>query len=175
MADLADSGELYSFGAHRYSGAILSAKLLVVELWGLGDLLIATPFLQAASERFEVTLLAKPYARDLQPRFWKKVKVVPLSRPGPLSKANTTYVVPWRRMVRLRKQLARERFEFGLSARGTRVNHLLLMLARAKERLGYPRLRSEIFFDPANGTSRAKAHRYEHWQPWRVDSGLNCH
>jgi hypothetical protein len=50
-------------------------KLLVIELWGLGDLLIATPFLEAASQRYQVTLLAKPYAVDLQQRLWPEVKV----------------------------------------------------------------------------------------------------
>ena len=39
--------------------------LLVIELWGMGDLVIATPFLQAASRKYAVTLLAKPYALDL--------------------------------------------------------------------------------------------------------------
>src|SRR6266702_5486214 len=56
-------------------------KLLVVELWGMGDLVIATPFLQAASQRFSVTLLAKPYARDLQARFWPEVKVIQFTAP----------------------------------------------------------------------------------------------
>ena len=58
-------------------------KLLVVELWGLGDLVIATPFLQAASRKFAVTLLAKPYALDLQPRLWPDVQVVPFVAPWP--------------------------------------------------------------------------------------------
>src|SRR5947209_4754455 len=52
----------------------VKSKLLVVELWGLGDLVIATPFLHAASEHYDVTLLAKPYAKDLQARFWGRVK-----------------------------------------------------------------------------------------------------
>ena len=59
----------------------MKAKLLVVELWGLGDLIIATPFLQAASQRYEVTLAAKPYALDLQRRFWPDVRVVPFVAP----------------------------------------------------------------------------------------------
>ena len=42
-------------------------KLLIIELWGLGDLVIATPFIQAAAEKYELTLLAKSYARDLKP------------------------------------------------------------------------------------------------------------
>src|SRR5437588_12895222 len=51
-------------------------NLLVIELWGLGDLVIATPFLQAASRMYAVSLLAKPYAKDLQPRFWPGVEVI---------------------------------------------------------------------------------------------------
>jgi ADP-heptose:LPS heptosyltransferase len=59
----------------------LKSKLLIVELWGLGDLVIATPFLRAAADRFDVTLLAKPYAQDLQPRLWPNVKVAPFNAP----------------------------------------------------------------------------------------------
>jgi ADP-heptose:LPS heptosyltransferase len=56
-------------------------KLLVVELWGLGDLVIATPFLQGASQKYRVTLLAKPYAVDVYRRFWPEVTVVPFIAP----------------------------------------------------------------------------------------------
>ena len=59
----------------------MKPKLLVVELWGLGDLVIATPFLQAASRWYEVTLLAKPYAVELQNRLWPHVRVVPFIAP----------------------------------------------------------------------------------------------
>jgi heptosyltransferase-2 len=59
----------------------MKPKLLVVELWGMGDLVIATPFLQAASRKFAVTLVAKPYAKDLQARFWPEVKVAPFIAP----------------------------------------------------------------------------------------------
>ena len=47
--------------------------------WGI--LVIASPFLQSASERFDVTLVAKPYALDLQARFWPKVVVIPFVAP----------------------------------------------------------------------------------------------
>lgn len=48
-----------------FTAPALKPKLLIVELWGLGDLVIATPFLRAVSEQFDVTLLAKPFALDL--------------------------------------------------------------------------------------------------------------
>jgi ADP-heptose:LPS heptosyltransferase len=40
----------------------MKPRLLVLELWGLGDLVIATPFLRAAAERYAVTLLARARA-----------------------------------------------------------------------------------------------------------------
>ena len=59
----------------------MKPKLLIVELWGLGDLAIATPFLRAAAEKFDVTLLAKPFARDLQSRLWPEVQVETFTAP----------------------------------------------------------------------------------------------
>ena len=59
----------------------MKPKLLIIELWGLGDLAIATPFLRAASDQYTVTLLAKPYAQDLQARLWPGVEVLPFVAP----------------------------------------------------------------------------------------------
>src|SRR5579864_3199705 len=56
-------------------------KLLIVELWWLGDLAIATPFLRVATEKYQVTLLAKPFARDLQPRLWPGISVETFTAP----------------------------------------------------------------------------------------------
>ena len=96
----------------------MKPKLLVVELWGLGDLVIATPFLQAASQRYAVTLLAKPYAVDLQQRFWPEVSVVPFIAPWTAFKHKyRLWAWHWGEMFRLRRRLAAERFDFGLSAR----------------------------------------------------------
>jgi ADP-heptose:LPS heptosyltransferase len=95
----------------------LKPKLLVVELWGLGDLVIATPFLQAASQKYAVTLLAKPYAMDLQKRFWQEVSVVPFVAPWTAFKYHNKYRLwnwPWIKMFRLRKELAAQRFDCAL-------------------------------------------------------------
>ena len=37
-------------------------RLLVLELWGVGDVALALPFLRIASQRADVTLLAKRHA-----------------------------------------------------------------------------------------------------------------
>jgi ADP-heptose:LPS heptosyltransferase len=140
-------------------------KLLVVELWGLGDLIIATPFLQAASQRYEVTLLAKPYAVDLQKRFWREVQVVPFIAPWTAFKHKYhLWAWPWREMFRLRNGLAAKRFDFGLSARWDPRDHLLLRLAKAKTRLGFPRLGSGISLARPLARPEPQAHRYENWR-----------
>jgi heptosyltransferase-2 len=143
----------------------MKPKLLVVELWGMGDLVIATPFLRAASKQFDVTLLAKPYAKDLQIRFWGGVKVVPFVAPWTAFEHKYQLLSwPWREILRLRKQLAREAFEFGLSARWDPRDHFLLMVAGARRRLGFPRMRSQLFLSQPVARPEPRAHRYENWR-----------
>jgi ADP-heptose:LPS heptosyltransferase len=73
-------------------------------------------------------------------------------------------------MFRLRNRLAAEQFDFGLSARrgadgrGDPRDHLLLLLAGAKIRLGFPRLGSGVFLAKAMTRPDPQAHRYENWR-----------
>jgi heptosyltransferase-2 len=140
-------------------------KLLIVELWGLGDLVIATPFLRAAAERFDVTLLAKPFARDLQARFWPNVDVVSFLAPWTAFKRVNKYRLwswPWREMFHLRT--LRRQFDVGLSARWDPRDHLLLALTLAKDRLGFPRVGSQMFLTRPLERPAPASHRYEHWR-----------
>jgi ADP-heptose:LPS heptosyltransferase len=141
-----------------------SRSLLVVELWGMGDLVIATPFLQAASERYAVTLLAKPFAEDLRRRFWPKVRVRRFVAPWTAFRHKyQLWRWPWLEMFRLRN-LGRERFDIGLSARWDPRDHLLLALLRARRRLGFPRMRSQLFLSESLTRPPAASHRYESWR-----------
>ena len=145
----------------------MKPKLLIVELWGLGDLVIATPFLRAAAERFEVTLLAKPFALDLQPRLWPGVQVVAFTAPWTAFKFKNKYQLwrwPWRTLFQLRQQLSADHFDFGLSARWDPRDHFLLKLFGAKNRLGFPRLGSQFFLSRPLARPEPESHRYEHWR-----------
>jgi len=143
----------------------LKSKLLVIELWGMGDLVIATPFLQAASRKYEVTLLAKPYASDLRPRLWPEVKVVPFIAPWTaFVRKYRLHAWPWRELLGLRR-LRSEHFATGLSARlGDPRDHWLLWFIGAKRRLGFPRLGSQLFLTDPLMRPAATAHRYECWR-----------
>lgn len=139
--------------------------MLIVELWGLGDLAIATPFLRGAAQRFAITLLAKPYALDLQPRLWPDVRVIPFVAPWTAFKNKyRLHRWPWRKIFQLKRQLAAEQFDFGLSARWDPRDHFLLALAGVKNRLGFPRMRSQFFLTEPLPRPMATAHRYEYWR-----------
>jgi len=141
-------------------------KLLVVELWGLGDLAIATPFLRVASQRYDVTLLAKPYASDLQRRLWPDVRVVPFTAPWTAFKNKyRVYAWPWRRIFEIRKQLVAEKYDVGVSARWWDPrDQMLLAAARAKKRIGYPRKQTRIFLNDFLERPDPVTHRYEYWR-----------
>lgn len=144
----------------------MKPTLLIVELWGLGDLAIATPFLRKACGQFDVTLLAKPFASDLQPRFWPEVKVVPFNAPWTAFAVRQKYRVfswPWSRMFSVWKTLRREKFDLALSARWDPRDHFLLSLTGARSRLGFPRTGSRMFLTHPLASPQAAAHRYENW------------
>lgn len=143
----------------------MKPKLLIVELWGLGDLVIATPFLQAAAEKFAVTVLAKPYAMDLQRRLWPDVRIVTFTAPWTAFKNKYRFWQwPWREMFRLQERLAAEPFDFGVSARWDPRDHFLLRLSGAKNRIGFSRLQSRIFLTQSVRRPNPAAHRYESWR-----------
>ncbi len=143
----------------------MKPKLLIIELWGLGDLAIATPFLRAAAGKFEVTLLAKPYAFDLRPRLWPEINVIPFTAPWTAFKKKYR-LSRWPLMAidDLRQRLVQTHFDYGLSARWDPRDHLLLKLFGAQERLGFPRLRSRIFLTRPLERPEPQSHRYESWR-----------
>jgi heptosyltransferase-2 len=143
----------------------LKPKLLIVELWGLGDLVIATPLLRAATDQFDITLLAKPYALDVQRRLWPGVRVVTFVAPWTAFKHKyRLWQWPWGEIVRLRRQLAADSFDIGLSARWDPRDHLLLKLAEVRDRIGFPRLGSQTFLTRPLVRPDPVSHRYEYWR-----------
>ncbi len=143
----------------------MKPKLLIAELWGLGDLVIATPLLRAAAEKYDVTLLAKSYAVDLQRRLWPGVRVVPFI--APWTKFKNKYLLwqwPWRDIFRIREQLSAEQFDYGLTARWDPRGHFLLKWFGVKNRIGFPRVGSQFFLTQSLERPAPEAHRYEYWR-----------
>jgi ADP-heptose:LPS heptosyltransferase len=140
-------------------------KLLVLELWGMGDLVVTTPFLRAASELFEITLLAKPIAVDLQPRLWPGVEIMPFIAPWTAFAGKYQLQKwPWTKLAALVRELAKRRFDIAASGRWDPRDHAVLAFTGARQRVGLPRLGSGIFLTDRLSLPPPDAHRYENWR-----------
>ena len=145
----------------------MKPKLLVVEFWGLGDLVIASPFIRAALEKYEVTLLAKPFAMEMRQRFWPGVEIVPFTAPWTAFRFGAKYGLwhwPWKTMLQLRRDLQGKHFDCAVSARWDPRDHWVLRTIGARERLGFPRWKSERFLTHPLPLPDPLAHRNEYWR-----------
>lgn len=153
----------------------MKPQLLILELWGLGDLVIATPFIRAAADRFAVTLLAKPYALELRPRLWPAVEVIPFTAPWTAFRFVSKYRLwrwPWMKMLRLQRELRAKHFDYGISGRWDPRDHFLLKAVGARECVGFPRLKSGRYLTRTLERPEPTAHRSENWRVAATVLGL---
>ncbi len=144
---------------------VMKLKLLVAELWGMGDLVLATPFFNAAASKFEVTLLAKSSALELQPRLWPGVEVIPFVFPWTaFSGKYRLRQWKWREMAALMRRLRSRKFDLAASARPDPRDHVLLRLTGAKGRAGFPKVGSGVFLTDSLVLPGPGAHRSENWR-----------
>lgn len=143
----------------------MKPRLLVVDLWGLGDLAVATPFLQLATQKYDVTLVAKPFADELRLRFWPDVSVIPFAAPWAVFRGKyRLHKWPWKSIGQLLRSTRRRNFDAAVSARQDPRDHLLMFLTGAKRRYGFSRLGSRAFLTDPIDSRAPLEHRYSHWQ-----------
>lgn len=149
-------------------------KLLVLELWGLGDLTFALPLLHAATAAgWEITLVGKPHARALLEPTFPDLRFIAYDAPwtafrGKYRLWKWDHPAWWRLLRRLRS----ERFDAAVSVRPDPRDHVLLWLAGARRRYGFPhRLSGPFLTDPVR-QARPKQHKVEDWRALRGALGL---
>lgn len=116
-------------------------KILLLELWGIGDLVLTTPVFRLLRNRFpkaKITLLAKVNAVDLFTNDCRIDQIITFNFPwtkhsGKYRFWNWDIVGLLKIIIKLRK----ERFDIALDARMDIRNNLLMWLIGAKRRLGY--------------------------------------
>lgn len=137
--------------------------LLVLELWGLGDLALAVPFLCLATRHVRVTLVAKPHAASLLQRFCPAVQLIPFHAPWTAHRGKyRLHRWPWAELANLRRTLRQHSFVFAVSARPDPRDHLLMSLANARVRVGFPRAGSGLLLTERL-PAPASPHRAAHW------------
>ena len=156
-------------------GAEVKPRLLIVELWGLGDLIVATPFIRTAVQQYDVTLLAKPFAAEMRPYLWPEVEVLSFVAPWTAFRFGSKYAVwrwPWVRMWHLAGELRARKFDCAVSGRWDPRDHLLLRVSGARQRLGFPRLQSGRCLTQPLSPPDPLAHRSEYWRTIAAALGL---
>jgi len=145
--------------------------LLVVELWGLGDLALAVPFLREAARHAQVTLVAKPQWTPLVEAFCGDVALVPFVAPWTAFTGKyRLWSWPWRELRALRRTLRERRFDAGVSARPDPRDHLLMLLAGARRRVGFSRAGSGVLLSTRLADGRT-LHRAEAWRRLAATQG----
>jgi heptosyltransferase-2 len=160
---------------NRSRGTGVKPRLLIVELWGLGDLVIATPFICAAAERYAVTVLAKPFAAEMRQYLWPGVEVMSFVAPWTAFRFSSKYALwrwPWRGMLNLARELRARKFDCAVSGRWDPRDHWLLRATDARERLGFPRLHSVRCLTKPLLLPDPLAHRSEYWRAIAEALGL---
>jgi ADP-heptose:LPS heptosyltransferase len=127
--------------------------------------MVATPFLQAAVEKFDTTLVAKPFALELAPRFWPSVKIEPFQAPWTVFHGKyEIWRWPWLKIFRLRQRLVAQQFDYAVSARWDPRDHYFMKFAGARQRFGFSRLKSRRYLTHALDRPEPRAHQYEYWR-----------
>ena len=138
-------------------------RLLALELWGLGDVALALPFLRESSRHAEVTLLAKPHAAPLLQRFAPAVQLLAVDTPWTAFRGKyRLWHWPWGNLRSILGQLRRQKFHTAVSARPDPRDHLLMRLAGADECVGFKRAGSGLLLSRSLPPP-ARPHRAEHW------------
>jgi heptosyltransferase-2 len=149
-------------------------RLLVLELWGLGDLALAMPFLRAAAQHARVALLAKPHAAPLLARFAPEIELLPLVAPWTAFFGKyRLHRWPWRELTRIRRELRARHFDTAVSARLDPRDHALLLASGARRRVGFSRLGSRVLLTDALPRP-SRPHRAEHWRAIAAALGWNA-
>lgn len=114
-------------------------KLLLLEFWGIGDLTLATTLLNAATEKYEVTVAGKSIAEVLLGPSYPKVNFIAFDPPWTAFRNKyQLWHWPWAELRTFIIRLRRERFDVAVSVRNDPRDHLLMLLAGIQDRVGFP-------------------------------------
>lgn len=148
-------------GTHR----TVNRKLLILELWGIGDLTFSTPVLARAIESgAEVHLLAKPHAKPLLLPSFPRLNL--WSYDAPWTRYQGKYDLrkwDWKELFTILRALRAEKFDTAVSVRNDPRDHLLMSLIGARERIGFPRQGSGLLLSHRL-PMLANRHKVDDWR-----------
>src|SRR5688500_8097931 len=115
-------------------------RILVVELWNIGDVVLLLPFLTQLRKLFpraSVTLLARPHARVLLQGTGLVDEFLDDAPPADNWLSLNPLLGGWRDLLRLRRQLRSRNLDLAFQCRLHVREHLILAMSGARRRIGY--------------------------------------
>ncbi len=116
-------------------------KILVVEIWNIGDVIIATTALQALRARYPdawISLLAKPHAEELLRGSGLVDEVIPFDFPWTAETEKYRWANYDREAIAaLFRRLREEKFDLTVDCRMDFRNNIVTFATRARRRVGY--------------------------------------
>lgn len=143
-------------------------KILVMELWGIGDLVMMSAVIAPLREAYpdaEICLLSKAYGKELfcPGQAFDRYFIFDF----PWTKFRGKYKLwqwDWQRMSGLIETLRREKFDVILDARGDVRNNVLSLLTGGQRRIGYGWTGGACLLTDLGEDPLRKRHRVEAWQ-----------
>jgi len=151
-------------------------RILIIELWGIGDLVMMSPILPVIRNNYpdaKITLLGKSYAAELfsgSPFIDRYVTF-----DFPWTKPRNKYAFwswDWPGLLRIIRMLRQAKFDLSFDARGDIRSNLLAFLFGAKRRLGYTWTGGGFFLTDNVPYGAASIHRTDAWLRLALHLGL---
>ena len=141
-------------------------KILIIELWGIGDLIMASSVFKPLRRKFpeaQIVLLSKPDAQTLFSGAGLVDTFIVFDFPWvKFQNKYSFWRWDWQGLIKVMLALRNERFDLAIDARGDVRNNLLSFLTGARSRLGYNWTGGGFFLTDAQGTFKFR-HRVEAW------------
>ncbi len=142
-------------------------KILLLELWGIGDVVLASGVLKQLKRslpKAEIVLLAKEHSKEVL--FYNSGIDRIIAYDFPWTKFSGKYLLwrwDWISLFMLIRRLRSEKFDLILDARGDVRNNFLSFLIGAKRRIGYDWTGGGCFLTDVVRSDREKMHRVDAW------------
>jgi heptosyltransferase-2 len=141
------------------------SSILVLELWNIGDVILAMPFLaqlRGLFPRARITLLSRSFAEDLLAGTGLVDEFIPADlnwTEGNRFRLSGKAIDFWQ----VSRKLRRQRFDLAFASRAHVREHFLLALSRAGRRMGYALGKHDAALTDPIAAGDAQGHKVDDW------------
>ena len=143
------------------------ARILVIELWNIGDLVLSMPFLGQLRALFPaatITMLARPYARTVLEGTGLVDQFIDTDLGwSERSVRHNPFAYRWMELARLRRVLKQRRFDLAFSSRMHVREHVVLALSAARRRVAFALDRGGRVLTDAIPVGDTNRHKVDDW------------